>query len=111
MAKITPDLAKSDKPFQTLFNRMFLQPQRKLHWMKDTTLSHRKNTSEAFAKLSLESSKMATSKTDTGIIYNEIMYDPYKTEIHSIPIIIIYNTLYIPKDIRLLPFRLTRLYA
>ena len=24
MAKITPDLAKSDKPFQTLFNRMFL---------------------------------------------------------------------------------------
>lgn len=87
MAKITPDLAKSDKPFQTLFYRMFPQPQRKLHWMKDTTLSHRKNTSEAFAKLSLQSSKMATSKTNTGIIYNEIIYDPYKAEIHSIHLI------------------------
>ena len=87
MAKITPDLAKSDKPFQTLFNRMFPQPQRKLHWMKDTTLSYRKNTSEAFARLSLQSSKMATSKTNTGIIYNEIIYDPYKTEIHSIHLI------------------------
>ena len=87
MAKITPDLAKSDKPFQTLFNRMFPQPQRKLHWMKDTTLSYSKNTSEAFARLSLQSSKMATSKTNTGIIYNEIIYDPYKTEIHSIHLI------------------------
>ena len=87
MAKITPNLAKSDKPFQTLFNRMFPQPQRKLHWMKDTTLSHRKNTSEAFAKRSLQSSKMATSKTDTGIIYNEIIYEPYKADIHSIHLI------------------------
>ena len=87
MAKITPNLAKSDKPFQTLFDRMFLQQQRKLHWMKDTVLSHRKNTSEAFAKLSIQSSKMATSKTDTGIIYNEIIYEPYKADIHSIHLI------------------------
>lgn len=87
MAKITPNLAKSDKPFQTLSDRLFLQQQRKLHWMKDTTLSHRKNTSEAFAKLSLQSSKMATSKTDTGIIYNEIKYDPYKADIRFIHLI------------------------
>ena len=30
---------------------------------------------------------MATSKTDPGIIYNEIIYNPYKTEIHSIHLI------------------------
>ena len=30
---------------------------------------------------------MATSKTNTGIIYNDIIYDPYKTEIHSIHLI------------------------
>ena len=30
---------------------------------------------------------MATSKTDTGIIYNEIIYEPYKAEIRSIHLI------------------------
>ena len=87
MAKITPDLAKSDKPFQTLFNRMLLPTTEKTPLDERYNSIPQKNTSEAFAKLSLESSKMATSKTNTGIIYNEIIYNPYKTEIHSIHLI------------------------
>ena len=85
--KLHPTLLNRTSHFRHFSTECYSQPQRKLHWMKDTTLSHRKNTSEAFAKLSLQSSKMATSKTNTGIIYNEIIYDPYKTEIHSIHLI------------------------
>ena len=85
--KLHPTLLNRTSHFRHFSTECYSQPQRKLHWMKDTTLSHRKNTSEAFTKLSLQSSKMATSKTNTGIIYNEIIYDPYKTEIHSIHLI------------------------
>lgn len=85
--KLHPTLLNRTSHFRHFSTECYSQPQRKLHWMKDTTLSYRKNTSEAFARLSLQSSKMATSKTNTGIIYNEIIYDPYKTEIHSIHLI------------------------
>ena len=85
--KLHPTLLNRTSHFRHFSTECSSQPQRKLHWMKDTALSHRKNISEAFAKLSLQSSKMATSKTNTGIIYNEIKYDPYKTEIHSIHLI------------------------
>lgn len=85
--KLHPTLLNRTSHFRHFSTECSSQPQRKLHWMKDTVPSHRKNTSEAFAKLSLQSSKMATSKTNTGIIYNEIIYDPYKTEIHSIHLI------------------------
>lgn len=85
--KLHPTLLNRTSHFRHFPTECSPQPQRKLHRMKDTVLSHRKNTSEAFAKLSLQSSKMATSKTDTGIIYNEIIYEPYKAEIHSIHLI------------------------
>ena len=76
--KLHPTLLNRTSHFRHFPTECSSNPQRKLHWMKDTTLSHRKNTSEAFAKLSLQSSKMATSKTNTGIIYNEIIYDHIK---------------------------------
>lgn len=85
--KLHPTLLNRTSHFRHFPTECYSQPQRKLHRMKDTALSHRKNTSEAFAKLSIQSSKMATSKTNTGIIYNEIIYDPYKAKIRFIHLI------------------------
>ena len=85
--KLHPTLLNRTSHFRHIPTECYSQPQRKFHRMKDTALSHKQTTSEAFAKLSLQSTKMATSKTNTGIIYNEIIYDPYKAEIRFIHLI------------------------